>query len=226
MDIVYVLGSGSVWDDNEIRFSLRSVEKHLIGVGDVYIIGKKPNFLKNIIHRSVPDSYKEPWRNVYNKVRRACLELKLSEKFLLFNDDFYLLKDFKAATFPVYNKGLLRCLVSFCHNPLASSECNTLRLIREHCKIPLNYKVHFPFPIEKTKFLKMPLSVKEKGQISPRCFYGNFYKLKGYQVKDQLMLSPGQPFFSSTRGFEKDLKFREWLKDRFPIPSKWDKLIK
>jgi len=69
----------------------------------------------------------------------------------------------------------------------------------------------------------MPLSVKEKGQISPRSFYGNFYELKGRQINDQLIPRSGQPFFSSTRGFEKDLKFPEWLKDRFSIPSKWEK---
>ena len=40
MDVVYILGKGSVWKDNEIRYSLRSIEKHLTGFDRVFIVGQ------------------------------------------------------------------------------------------------------------------------------------------------------------------------------------------
>lgn len=223
MDIVYILGTGSVWENNEIRFSLRSVEKYLTGVGKVWIVGEKPDFLKNVIHRPFADIGKNVRKNGYAKIRHACLCSKLSEKFLLFNDDFYLLKKFSAKNFPVYNKGGLRCLVSHCRNPLKSVECNTLLFIRKHCKTFLNFEVHVPFPLEKTKFLEMPLPVEERGLVATRSFYGNYYKLKSRQIRD-----PISPYFeklscTSYPALEKRLEFQEWLKTKFPTPSKWEK---
>ena len=50
MDVVYILGTGSTSNDNEIRYSLRSIEKYLIGFNVVYIVGECPKFLKGIIH--------------------------------------------------------------------------------------------------------------------------------------------------------------------------------
>jgi len=106
MDIVYVLGSGSEWDDNEIRFSLRSVEKYLTGVGNVYIIGKKPNFLKDIIHRSVPDSYKEPWRMSIIKLGVLALSQNYLKSFCFLMMIFICLKVLKLLLFPYIIKGL------------------------------------------------------------------------------------------------------------------------
>jgi hypothetical protein len=50
MDLVYVLGSGSRWGDNELRYSLRSVEKHLKGYNNVYLVGDKPDWVRNVTH--------------------------------------------------------------------------------------------------------------------------------------------------------------------------------
>lgn len=47
IDLVYILGSGSQWRNNELRFSLRSVQKNLKGYRNIYIVGENPGFLKN-----------------------------------------------------------------------------------------------------------------------------------------------------------------------------------
>ena len=55
IDVVYVLGKGTKWNDNEIRFSLRSLAKNVTGIRNVYIVGERPDFLKRVIHISYPD---------------------------------------------------------------------------------------------------------------------------------------------------------------------------
>ena len=47
IDVFYVLGSGSKWQNNEIRYSLRTLEKYGHNVGQVYIVGQRPSFIPN-----------------------------------------------------------------------------------------------------------------------------------------------------------------------------------
>ena len=57
IDVVYVLGTGSNWDNNEIRFSLRSLAKNLKGMGRVFVVGERPAFLQNVIHIPAKDEF-------------------------------------------------------------------------------------------------------------------------------------------------------------------------
>ncbi len=51
IDLVYILGKGSKWSDNEIRFSLRSIEKYF-DYRKIFIIGEKPeSLLESRIYR-------------------------------------------------------------------------------------------------------------------------------------------------------------------------------
>ena len=47
IDIVYALGSGSKWDNNELRYSLRSLEKNFLDLRNIYIVGTFPHFLQD-----------------------------------------------------------------------------------------------------------------------------------------------------------------------------------
>ena len=44
MDIVYILGNGSKFNNEEIRYSLRSLEK-FVNFDRVFIVGECPKFL-------------------------------------------------------------------------------------------------------------------------------------------------------------------------------------
>ena len=107
MDLVYVLGSGSQWNNNELRFSLRSVEKNLIGVGKIYIIGENPGFLTNkVIHIPHADPLNQNADgNMAMKIIRACQEPKLTKNFLFMNDDFIINKPMVAKNIKWMHKG-------------------------------------------------------------------------------------------------------------------------
>jgi hypothetical protein len=106
-DVVYVLGTGSQWRNNEIRFSLRSIAKNLKGYGKIYIIGEDPGCLKNIIHIPYPDELGSTNAdgNIIRKVLRACREPELSANFLFINDDHLINKPIKITAVPAFHKG-------------------------------------------------------------------------------------------------------------------------
>ncbi len=52
MDIVIALGTGSRWMDNELRYALRSIEKHLKGhTGRILLIGQRPKWVNKVHER-------------------------------------------------------------------------------------------------------------------------------------------------------------------------------
>jgi hypothetical protein len=108
-DIVYILGNGSKWQNNEIRYSLRSYFKHLTGIGKVFIVGHDPGIFKDVIHIPYQDKYaKNKARNIYEKILAACNDERVSDDFLCSSDDTFLLADNNLDNFPYYYCGCLR----------------------------------------------------------------------------------------------------------------------
>lgn len=108
--IVIPLGIGSHWDNTEIRYCLRSVEKHLTGYGDVFIVGDLPYWMQNVIHIPFKEQSTQCYdkeRNIYTKIKAAIADDRVSDDFLFMNDDHFLLQDYEAGKFPYYCQGWL-----------------------------------------------------------------------------------------------------------------------
>lgn len=159
MDLVYVLGTGSKWQNNEIRYSLRSVHKYFTGFNKVVIIGHKPSFLTNVLHIKCPDAhpgstvFKE--RNICHKILRACAEGQISDRFLFMNDDYFFMRPVDVKSFPVYHKGKLED--SFGDkkrdNPYRHSLRNTYNILKALDCPTLHYDSHVPIIYHKKKFI-------------------------------------------------------------------------
>lgn len=108
MDVVYVLGKGSQWNDNELRYSLRSICMYGKGLQDVYIIGDYlPDFIDpdKVRFIRVPDLYPDaPYINVAWKISCAFRYTDLDE-FLLSSDDHFFIKPVDFDHWPVHYKG-------------------------------------------------------------------------------------------------------------------------
>lgn len=92
--------------DEELRFALRSISKHVKEVGQIYVIGDAPRWAwKNLIHIPMKDSGRRPEyqeRNIMYKLLRACYEKSISKDFLYHDDDTFLLQEFDGS---YYHKG-------------------------------------------------------------------------------------------------------------------------
>ena len=109
MDIVYVLGSGSEWKDNEIRYSIRSFVKYFKDLRNVIIVGKMPVWAKNVIHIPWPDSPSlNADQRMIEKLIQACSDIRVSDRFLFCSDDKLLLDDCQESDFNGGHFGLIK----------------------------------------------------------------------------------------------------------------------
>lgn len=108
IDVVYPLSKESRWQDNELRYSLRSLERNLVGLGRIFIVGHKPAWLTNVIH--VPAADANPHNkdaNIIDKLLLAC-HAGVSDRFLFCSDDQLLLVPTNAADLRPYHIGCLK----------------------------------------------------------------------------------------------------------------------
>lgn len=108
MDVVYVIGTGSTWKNNELRYSLRSIDRFGIGLRNVIIVGDElPDFVDpdKVIFYQVPDKPGDsPARNVYRKINHV-FSTGCFETFLLSSDDHFFIKPTDFNNYPILYKG-------------------------------------------------------------------------------------------------------------------------
>ena len=108
MDVVYVIGRGSKWQNNELRYSLRSICRYGIGLGKVIIVGDElPEFVNEdkVTYLECNDQPGDsPARNVYRKIAHVFARTDL-DAFLLSSDDHFFIKPTYFDLYPLYYKG-------------------------------------------------------------------------------------------------------------------------
>jgi len=161
MDLLYTLGSGSQWSNNEIRFSIRSAIKNLHGLRDIYIVGEKPTFLQyntqinghTIFHIPFPDVYgqKNADGNIIEKIVHASSIQALSDDFIFINDDNYFIKPITTQNVTPFHKGNMNHINPNTYNSVWGKRLGRTRLALSNQGItPLHFDHHAPFPMKKS----------------------------------------------------------------------------
>lgn len=215
MDILYYIGGGSTHNHDELRYSLRSIEAHCKDVDKVWVVGNKPQFLTGVEYIWIEDKG-EWWQNAFNKTK-AAIEAGISKDFLLMNDDFFMLKDFKAETYPCYHKGDIPETPTTEYYKVI---CNTRKVLEREGYSFKHFGVHCPIVINGEKYLTLEKYYNEP--VSARCLYGNIF-CKGIKTEDNKsdeIKASKQKCFSS-KDYAKESIFEE-LNKLFPNPSRWE----
>lgn len=141
--------------NTELIYTLRSLERHLKGFGDIFIIGKKISSLRGLKYINANDEAKSMYkeRNIFRKIILACKHPEVTEEFVFFNDDHFLLKDFDADNLPFYHKGDLSETMSKNMGDYRKSLNHTRKYLLSKDKPTLDYDTHFPIVYEKKKFI-------------------------------------------------------------------------
>ena len=218
MDILYYIGSGSHYQNNELRYSLRSMQQHCRDIGDVWVVGNRPHFLADNVKYLWVEDRGAWWQNAFYKTM-AAIEAGIGENFLLMNDDFFMLKDFTAAMYPFYHKGEMPDVAK---NKYQEVIVNTKRILRGLGKSVKHYGVHCPMRINAKKYRQLEIFYRSGEPVSARCLYGNLF-CRGRMVND----NKSQALKNSTTGC---FSSRDWANDEiwqklselFPQPSKWE----
>lgn len=154
VDIVIPLGNGSKWRDNELRYALRSIEKHCKNYKDIYIIGNYPDFINNKI-KYIP--YFAPYTfrtdDIKNKILVACNTKEISDNFLFTNDDIFLLENIDAVNYPYYfDKKISEVINRRKFDSYRISLEDTQKILIKNNLNTKHFDIHFPIIYNKQKF--------------------------------------------------------------------------
>jgi len=224
--VVYICRAGR---NEELRYSLRSLRN--LPHGDVWVVGGRPSWYGGRYIRVRPDSNKY----AHNRANlKAIVESKkISERFVLFNDDFFVMKPVPRV--PMLHAGPLAELVDKLEAFAPAAKytrmlARTLEVLRgEGIAEPLSYNLHVPMPMEKAHLAE---ALRFDG--SPRSLVGNLFQYGGRRTKDVKVhaneaaptasydwKARRSPFLSTN-----DQTFREvWLenlRDTFPKASRFE----
>lgn len=233
IDLVYILGTGSRWNDNEIRYSLRSVQNYFPNVGKVFIIGECPDWATNIIHIKAPNKYDNKLLNARMKYLEAATNKQISENFILMNDDFFFLKEVKKI--PNYSRGTIEEMMKQ-HPTKNGYYYRSLwdthkRLDGMGIKDSIDFEVHAPIIFNKEKLEMVINMIGSDKAFSIRSCYGNLMNLEPKKVIDfkaaniaefayQKMRNAN--FLSINDALICDDHFREWLRTKYRKMSKYE----
>lgn len=184
MDLVYICGPG---DNEELRYSIRSAVKNL-KFDNLWVVGGKPdwyvgNYLEVIQNKS-------KYANARNNLRAICNSSKISDSFILMNDDFYIMN--KVDNVPYMHGGLLADKIKKYENLTGNTRYvlmlkrTLLSLSRRKNKDVLDYELHVPMVMEKEKLL----AIVELPDLW-RSRYGNTFDVGGIEIDDVKVYSFG-----------------------------------
>jgi hypothetical protein len=240
IDVVYVLGKGSNWRNNELRFSLRSLEKNLQGIRKIWIVGEKPDFVKNVNHIPFPDELiNNADGNIIRKVLRVCQEKTLTDKFLFINDDHIIFKPVLASDIPPYHKGSLESFDKkfFEANFWRGRLFRTKNILQQKGYPDLHFDCHVPIVFDKNRFPQVinEFDFEKNTGYTMKSLYGNVVHPDGpglrgekvvifrpYTLSDINDKVKGRTFIAfNDDGLRPPMK--TWLYCNFPEPSKYEK---
>lgn len=226
MNFIYLLGNLSLsrWDNNEIRYSLRSIEQ-AFSVDWVGIAGPEmPSFLTGIEHiKSNPTGAK--FKNQQRQLVAACLSDRVPDTLILMNDDF-IVRSAPPWSWTSTHLGPIiekKKMNSWRRSIFATGEwCKDQGVLN-----PLNYEGHTPFSFSKSAMLPLLEKIVHSEQpLQLRTAYGNFLRIGGSQHpnakrKDQTTWPAESPFWS-LKGDVSD-KAKIFLEGWLSKPSRWEK---
>jgi len=226
IDVVYVLGTGSRFKNHEIRFSLRSVEKHLQNVGNIWIVGEHHPQLTGVNFIPYPDKTKYPASNIMYKITRACEDQAISDNFLFVNDDHYLLQDFDAETFPYYYNGTIKEFIRMRGADQYTKQVgNTLKYLESKGLPTKFFDVHYPIIFNKFQFLDSvtPAIDWHTSPCVVKSLYANSLKIEGIKECDfKTDKAPPKSAKVFSTGTRVTSAIQRFLLEQFPNKSRYE----
>lgn len=217
MTLVYPLSNGSMWGDNELRYSLRSFVK-FCDIERVIIVGHKPDWIKNVEHYTIHGRYNKP-KDIFLKVQEAAMHC---DEFVYTNDDHFVLEPVK--DLPNYYSEPLKTFNNG-GGTFMRYVTNTYKLFPNG----LYFDIHVPIKMESDKVLQL----KYNEDVVLKSLYANTFNLPGTQMKDLKInihmrtdrikeVLQGRKFFSiGDGGLSIDMK--RYIESLYPEKSKYEK---
>lgn len=241
-DILYYVGAGSKWDNNELRFSLRSVEKYCKNIGKIYIVGEKPDTIEvDGGYLEYPDG-KVAYFNSVAKITAAVTAFEsMTDDFWVMMDDVFFCDYVDLDELGYYIRS--KHLKTKNTNHWGQNIKMTGMILRGLGLKDRNFEEHSPFLLNKEKWIQMKeifdFQTNLPWGLAWRSLYGNRYKINGTLQSDMKLrgsyIEEHGDIYEIMEDLLKDrycfsiddtcinLGMNEWLEKQFPNKSKWEK---
>lgn len=227
------MNNGSLWDNTELRYSLRSLEKFGPNIERVFIVGVCPAWLKDVIHIPSDNPGASRDMRIMNKVFLACDDKRMGESFLFMNDDHFLLKPFRPERF-FFDTTLKEKIAYMGEGAYKRAVINTRKLLIANGKAAKHFDVHCPIAYNTRLFKKLRPHIDPSisGGYLIKSLYCNMYGIEGEFMPD-LKVKHRQ----TLNNWEHALRGREWfsigdgaiegetgnvLQSLYPEKSRWE----
>lgn len=234
IDVVYALGTGSQTGDQELRYSLRSLERFCTGYRRIYIIGVIPAWIRDIYHQRYDDGSIKAI-NILNKITSACRIQDLTDEFLFVNDDHFFLRPTDIPSYPYYHSNADRATIlkdrapaDYYHTII--TETMALAPTADY------YDIHKPIRYNKNTFLDMvrdiDFTASSRGLLI-KSMYCHYAGITGTECRDTVLRTPHTPEQIRSATTDTDVMsitntainsaLVSWLADTYPIKSKYER---
>lgn len=231
LDIVYCVKDTPT--NEELRYSLRSLKN--IPHRKVWVIGGCPDCVNpetvNCIKMEQTGNNK--WKKSNSSVKLACETEGVSDNFILFNDDFFVMKPIEKLDY-YYHKTLgyrvqelMTRTTNWGYSGYARRLLDESRSLKFMRKSTLNYAVHIPMILNKEKMNYLFKEYPDK--VISRALYGNYYEVGGVDVEDvkiyQMDEEPDKKsvFLSSTNDSFAKGEVGKYVRKKFKKASEYEK---
>ena len=220
----YPVGS-SKWENNELRYSLRSLEKFTKDP-KITIVGTAPEWLNISTVQYIP--LPEPPKNRLFRVGAKLVAALpyLPDNFIYMNDDYIIMEPTEYFE-PIYCNTVRHRIDQEQSMGYFSvhlkAEQNTLEALSDFTDEPLDYDSHSPFPMMRDLVFNMAAVFPFWNDMQLKCIYGNFFKVGGIPGPNHKgIYQDGWRYWSLEEyPTPSDIKM---LEERFPEPSKYERL--
>lgn len=225
LDVVYVLKSNI--DPEELRYSLRSVEKNFPH-RYVWFVGSVPEGFKpdkEIRHKQEGNS---KWALIKSSLWKVIENEEITDDFYWFNDDFFVMKK-QTGKFVNFVDGTLERRIDELHrehgmNAYTRSLYKTEQELMSMHYPTMNYDVHLPMLVNKV-LAKHSINKCTSPQF--RSVYGNINEIPfvvhpDVKVYDLGSVPEEYAYLSSNDGTFKNGKVGEYIRDTFSEPSRFE----
>lgn len=207
----------------ELTYCLRSIEKYLTGYRDIWVIGDKPSL--KVKHLPCSDIQGRKEYSIAWKISHACKCDAISENFIMFNDDHFLLKPLDISEIKYWHNGPLEDAKERGSGGYRRAVMDTI----EKLNGGLNYDIHTPIIYNKKHFLRLFTWQEE---LCVKSMYCNQMNVEGEFMTDCKLNFPYSKtaieeklkdrLFFSTGHFVMIDEMLEVFNELYPNPSKYE----
>ena len=222
--------------NEELRYTIRSIEKNMPG-HKIWFSGYRPKFFSgklNVVENPTLEGNK--YQKSHSNQMAACKHPGVSDPFLLFNDDFFVMKP--VAEFEDFHRGPVTERIAELEELVgASGYLNALKLTLTILKElgvedPVDYGLHIPLTVYKDKWIEAwNLQMKhnpDKKPVHMRTVYGNLNnvaskRMDDVKISDKTTSPRGdETFLSSVDDSFNTGKIGDYIRKSFPDLSTFE----